>query len=138
MPPAERARLEARTEPRGTPRPSEALSGLQPSSRHASNDTENTAERQTGDATTPRITITPPPTVDVDDDGTRHAALLAANAERNAANAARRAELVEQARAIAERRAGEPTSTRPRPTEVKPALADRLAALLAGCSGGTA
>jgi hypothetical protein len=76
--------------------------------------------------------------VDVDDDGVRHAALLAANAERNAATAARRAQLVEQARAIAERRAGEPTSTRPRPAGVKPALADRLAALLADRSGGIA
>jgi hypothetical protein len=41
---------------------------------------------------------------------------------------------VEQARAIAKRRAGEPTSARPRPAGVKPALA----ALLADRSGGTA
>jgi hypothetical protein len=48
------------------------------------------------------------------------------------------APVVERARAIAERRAGEPTSTRPRSAGVKPALADRLAALLADRSGGTA
>ncbi|MDR8415075.1 hypothetical protein MTP10_40890 [Nonomuraea sp. 3-1Str] len=43
----------------------------------------------------------------VDDDGRRHAAFLAANAERNAANAARRAELVELARRQARRLAGD-------------------------------
>ncbi|MFI7455480.1 hypothetical protein ACIBQX_49035 [Nonomuraea sp. NPDC049714] len=135
---AERARLDVRTAPRDASRPSEALSGLRvPFRGHASSNPENAVGRQAGNAATPRITITPPPTVDVDDDGARHAALLAANAERNAATAVRRAELVERARAIAERRAGEPTSTRPRPAGVKPALADRLAALLAGRSGGT-
>jgi hypothetical protein len=80
---------------------------------------ENAAERQAGDTATPRIAITAPPTVDVDD-GARHAALLAANAARNAANAARRAELVERVRAIAERRASELTSTRPRSAGVNP------------------
>jgi hypothetical protein len=68
--------------------------------------------------------------------GTENAALLATNAARNAATAARRTELVEQARAIAKRRAGEPTSTWPRAAGVKPALADRLAALLDDLSGG--
>jgi RNA 3'-terminal phosphate cyclase len=118
-----------------------AIVVLEPADAAAvSSNPENVAERQAGDAATPRITITASPIVDVavDDDGARHAALLAANAERNAANAARRAELVERAREIAERRAGEPTSTRPRSAGVKPALADRLAALLAGRSGDTA
>ncbi|MEW1847269.1 hypothetical protein AB0392_55735 [Nonomuraea angiospora] len=47
--------------------------------------------------------ITPPPTIAVDDAGTRHAAFLAPNDARNAANAARRAELAAQTRAIAGR-----------------------------------
>jgi hypothetical protein len=53
----------------------------------------------------------------VDGDSARHAAWLVANAERNAAIAARRADLVEQARAIVERQApsgrGETRAGRP-------------------------
>jgi hypothetical protein len=71
----------------------------------------------------------------VDDAGSRHAALLAANAARNAANAARRAELVVQARAIAARPAGAETG-RPAPaTVVRAPLQDRLAGLLAKHTG---
>lgn len=80
------------------------------------------------------LAITPPPTIAVDDAGAGHAALLAAHAARNEANAVRRAELVERARAIAERA----SRSEPRPaaaTVVRAPLRDRLAGLLAKHAG---
>ncbi|MEV4364614.1 hypothetical protein [Nonomuraea sp. NPDC049625] len=70
----------------------------------------------------------------MDDAGAGHAALLAAHAARNEANAVRRAELVERARAIAERA----SRSEPRPaaaTVVRAPLRDRLAGLLAKHAG---
>ncbi|MGP3937259.1 hypothetical protein [Nonomuraea sp. KM88] len=78
--------------------------------------------------------IVAPPAIAVDDDGARHAALLAANEAANAANAARRAELIERARAIAAARTTDTTQPPAGPgpaTVVRAPLHNRLTGLLA-------
>ncbi|WP_344890671.1 hypothetical protein [Nonomuraea antimicrobica] len=135
---SERDRLRARLEPRNAAQPPAAPSAPHPPSWGLrSNPAPNGG--LDGSPRPGRLdsVIVPPPIIAVDDDGRRHAALMAANEAANAENAARRAELVAQARAIA---AARTTGTAPSPaddrvdsqvdTVVRSPLQDRLADLM--------
>ncbi|MET7339123.1 hypothetical protein [Nonomuraea sp. NPDC005650] len=116
------------------------LSRPQPSNREAI-DAPCGSQRPAGrDSEITPSSITPPSAaIDdaMEDTDAGHAAFLAANDARNAANAGRRAELVEQARAIAAARtASAPANPRPA-TVVRAPLQNRLTDLMATHDDGS-
>ncbi|MEO3892164.1 hypothetical protein [Nonomuraea sp. B5E05] len=132
---AEQARLDARLASADASRPSAAPSAPQPPSQGRRSD-----PAENGDLDRPRrrgrrdVLIVAPPVIAVDDDGRRHAALLADNEAANAANAVRRAELIERARAIAAARTADTAQPPAGPgpaTVVRAPLHNRLTGLLA-------